>query len=75
MAAALNRLPAPTTVPDLQLVPIDSDKQGFAASEPMVTQEQLRAVDTAVNAAKTTPDYRAPSDHFALEQQQHRGGL
>jgi hypothetical protein len=75
MAAVLNRVPAPASVPDLQLVPIDTDKQGFVAREPMVTQEQLRAVDAAVNAAKATPNYRSPSDHFALEQQQHRGGL
>ena len=32
------------------------------------------ACDRAVNASKATPAYFASSDHFALEQQQHRGG-
>lgn len=81
-AALIVRRPAPAVVPDLQLEPLAPSKQGFASREPMVTAEQLHAVelpprseaqalasDRAVNAAKASPAYYAAADHFALEQQ------
>ncbi|AVQ84265.1 hypothetical protein [Variovorax sp. PMC12] len=36
---------------------------------PNFTEEQRLAFDRARNDAKGSPDYRAPSDRFALEQQ------
>ena len=74
-AAQIIHRPAPATVPDLQLVPLDTAKQGFVAREPVITQEQLRATDAAVNVLKASGKYFAAADHFALEQQQRGGGL
>lgn len=79
--------PMPAATPDLQLEPLAPAKQGFAGRAPMVTAEQLRAVelpqiseaqalaaDRAMNAAKASPEYFAPSDLFSLSQQ-NRGVL
>jgi hypothetical protein len=66
--------PCPENELLLELEPKTPGSGAFKAREPMVTQEQLQAMDAALTAKKATLGYRDLSDHFALEQQQHRGG-
>ena len=73
----IQRIPAAREVLDLELepkavAPVEPTPGAFTGREPMVTQEQLRSVDAALAAKKTTSGYRDLSDHFALEQQIER---
>lgn len=62
----------PTTIPDWDLVPLDTTKQGFASRPAAVTEAERLAVDRALNAKKASPEWKDLEIRFALEQQNGR---
>lgn len=70
----ITRRKMPQEVPNWELVPLDPAKQSFSGRLPPVTEAERLAVDRALTAKKPTPEWKDLELHFALEQQQHRGG-